>query len=44
MPEVQKRQTLREIDQFNKPIADMIRQQMGEVHKQRNRDLVAQCL
>ena len=42
MPEVQKRQKLREIDQFNKPIADMIRKQMDEVNKSRNREFVAQ--
>ena len=42
MPEAQKREKLREIDQMNKPIGDMIRQQMSEVNKSRNREFVAQ--
>jgi len=42
LPEVAKRQKLREIDQINKPLADLIRSQMEQVNKQQNREFIAQ--
>jgi hypothetical protein len=39
---VEKRQKLREIDQINKPLADMIRSQMEQINKQQNREFIAQ--
>jgi len=42
MPEVAKRQKLREIDQINKPLADLIRTQMGEFHKQQRQEFISQ--
>ena len=42
LPETQKRQKLREVDMVNKPLADLIRKQMDEVHKQYKQDMMAQ--
>jgi hypothetical protein len=42
MPDQQKKQKLREIDQINKPMGDLIRTQMDEVHKQRRQEFITQ--
>ena len=42
LPLTEKRAKLREIDQINKPLADMIRTQMEQVNNERNREFVAQ--
>ena len=42
MPELDKRQKLREIDQLNKPIGDMIRSQMKEVRGQQDSQHISQ--
>jgi hypothetical protein len=42
MPEVEKRAKLREVEQINPIMADLIRKEMDEVHKQKNRDFIIQ--
>jgi hypothetical protein len=42
MPEVEKRGKLREVEQINPVMADLIRKEMDEVHKQKNREFIAQ--
>jgi hypothetical protein len=42
MPEVEKRAKLREVEQINPVMADLIRKEMEEVHKQKNRDFIMQ--
>ena len=42
MPEVEKRAKLREVEQINPVMANLIRKEMDEVHKQKNRDFIAQ--
>ena len=42
LPEIQKRQKLREVDHINPIIAGLIRSEMKKVHEQQNKDFIAQ--
>jgi hypothetical protein len=42
MPEIQKRQTLRDIENKSPMIKDMITQEMGNFHKQQDKEFIAQ--
>jgi RNA polymerase-interacting CarD/CdnL/TRCF family regulator len=42
MPLMEKRQKLREIEQMNPVVADLIRKQMGEVTKEQDRQFIMQ--